>query len=187
MPTIAFLTGWSEGPWHTKRIEKKLAAERINKTEDKVKADILFCHSTGCYLIPENARAKVIILVGLPYWPGRSLVFSGIKKLKEDFKYTSREMGLSWWANKTAHTILYMLKYPKDTVFVKTKHKVANLPDPAKHKIILVRNEQDDFCHPKITKILDEAKEYQFLSLPGEHDDCWMAKQPYIDLIKENL
>jgi hypothetical protein len=62
-----------------------------NKNQDTSKADILFCHSTGCYLVPENAKAKLIVLVGLPYWPNRSLVYSGIKSFTEDLlKYKKR-------------------------------------------------------------------------------------------------
>jgi hypothetical protein len=183
MATIAFIPGWSQGSWHSKILEQKLADEGINKNQDTSKADILFCHSTGCYLIPKNAKAKLIVLVGLPYWPNRSLVYSGLIKLVEDFINTRKDMGLVWWINKTAHNLWYMVKYPRDTIFVATKHKPQNLPDPAKHKVLLIRNRQDSFCHPKINKILEKTKRYKFINLPAGHDDCWSGKQAYIDLI----
>jgi hypothetical protein len=183
MPTIAFIPGWSEGSWHSKLIEQKLAVKGIHINQDLNKADILFCHSTGCYLVPEDAQAKLIVLVGLPYWPNRSLVYSGIKKFTEDLLSARRNVGFLWWCNKTLHNMWYMLKYPKDTVFVATKHKPENLPKPKKHKVLMIRNQQDYFCHPKINKILDKTKGYSFAELPGGHDDCWSGKQAYIDLI----
>jgi hypothetical protein len=96
-------------------------------------------------------------------------------------------MGFFWWANKTLHNYWYMLKYPKDTISVKTKHKIINLPDPRKHKVILIRNKDDRFCHPNINKILDKVKEYKYVALPAGHDDCWSGKQAYIDLIKDEF
>jgi hypothetical protein len=187
MPKIAFIPGWSEGAWHSKILEKKLADEGIYKSQDLINADIIFCHSTGCYLIPQKAKAKLIILVGLPYWPNRSLIYSGFIKIAEDLKNSIKDMGFFWWANKTLHNYWYMLKYPKDTISVKTKHKIINLPDPRKHKVILIRNKDDRFCHPNINKILDKVKEYKYVALPAGHDDCWSGKQAYIDLIKEEF
>jgi hypothetical protein len=187
MPTVAIIPGWSESSWHSKILEKKLAQEGLIKSQDLAKADIIFCHSTGCYLIPKNTKAKLIVLVGLPYWPNRSLIYSGIIKIGEDFKNTKKDMGVMWWLNKTLHNFWYMVKYPRDTVLVATKHQVKNLPDPAKHKILLIRNIDDRFCHPKISKILDKTKGYQLIELPGGHDDCWTGKQVYADLIKKSL
>jgi hypothetical protein len=186
MPTIAFIPGWAEGSWHSKLLEQKLAEVGIYKKQDLKNADILFCHSTGCYLIPKDAHAKLIILVGLPYWPDRSLIYAGLKKFAEDFKNTKKDMGLMWWLNKTTHNVGYIIQYPKDTLLVATKHKPENLPDSAKHKVLLVRNKQDNFCHPKINKILKKASGYKFIELPAGHDDCWSAKQSYVDLIKSS-
>jgi hypothetical protein len=183
--SVAFIYGWSEGSWHSKILERKLAAEGIRTTRNIERAEVIFCHSTGCYLIPKNVQAKKIILVGLPYWPERSLIYSGISKVLEDFKNTRKDMGLSWWLDKTIHNCWYMLKYPRDTLFVATKHKTENLPDPHKHEVILVRNDDDRFCHPDITKILELAKNYKFVQMPSGHDDCWSGKNSYVELIKQ--
>jgi hypothetical protein len=187
MATVAFIPGWSEGPWHSKLLEEKLSKVGIRKELRLEQADIIFCHSTGCYLVPEEATAKLIVLVGLPYWPNRSLVYSGFKKFSEDFNNTKKDMGTTWWLNKTLHNIWYMLKYPRDTLMVATKHRVENLPDPKAHKVILIRNQEDSFCHPKINKIFDKSEGYEFISLPAGHDDCWSGKQAYVDIIKDGL
>jgi hypothetical protein len=185
--TVAFIYGWSEGPWHSKNLESKLAEAGINTISQINKADIIFCHSTGCYLIPKKAIAKKVILVGLPYWPDRSLIFSGLLKIIEDFHRSKKDMGLKWWMNKTLHNLWYMLIYPRDTIFVATKHRVENLPDPKKRRVVLIRNNDDPFCHPNIKSILSQAKKYNLIRLPAGHDDCWSAKQIYIDLIKNAL
>jgi hypothetical protein len=187
MATIAFIPGWSEGSWQSKILEEKLRKVKIYKNQKLEEADILFCHSTGCYLVPKNAKAKLIILVGLPYWPERSLIYSGFLKVGEDFLNTKKDMGVMWWLNKTFHNLWYMFKYPRDTILVATKHKVENLPSDGKHKVILVRNRDDRFCHPDINKILKQAEKYEFVNLPAGHDDCWSGKQKYIDLIKSAL
>jgi hypothetical protein len=184
MSKVAFIPGWSEASWHSKILEKKLAQAGIAKNQHLQNADIIFCHSTGCYLVPKNAEAKLIVLVGVPYWPNRSLVYSGIIKVFEDFKNTKRDMGISWWLNKSLHNFLYMVKYPRDTLMVATKHRVENLPDGRKYKVLLIRNRDDRFCHPKINKILDKANNYKFIELPAGHDDCWTGKQAYTDIIK---
>jgi hypothetical protein len=89
MATVAFIPGWSEGPWHSKLLEEKLAKEGIYKEQSPGSADIIFCHSTGCYLVPQEARAKLIVLVGVPYLPNRSLVYSGLKKFSENQRATN--------------------------------------------------------------------------------------------------
>jgi hypothetical protein len=185
--TVAFIYGWSEGQWHSKKLESKLAKAGIKTTRQINKADVIFCHSTGCYLVPKNAKAKKIILAGLPYWPDRSLVYSGLLKIREDLHHTKVDMGLMWWLNKTLHNLWYMIIYPRDTLFVATKHRAENLPDPRRHNVVLIRNSDDPFCHPKIGNILSQAKKYKTIQLPAGHDDCWTAKKPYIDIVCESF
>ncbi len=184
MSTVAFVYGWAESTWQSQRMQQALIKNGYTLINDRINADILIAHSEGCFWVPPQTKAKVIMLVGLPYWPDRSLFTSVRKKLKEDYSSTHKEDGTLWWLNKLMHNIWYILTKPQTSYYVLTKHKPENFPSaaPGRH-IILVRNKADTFCHPEVKQLLPVTEAYQLISFSGGHDDNWSHPQPYIDLI----
>ncbi len=68
--------------------------------------------------------------------------------------------------------------------FVATRHKPENLPSPNRRSVVLIRPRYDTICHPDIMKLLPAVRDYEFLEIPGAHDDCWMEPKPYLDILR---
>lgn len=186
MKTVAMIYGWAEGPWQARSFKKALQKEGLVFTNDILRADVIVAHSSGCYLIPKNTSAKLIVLVGLPYWPGRSLASSVAKKLVGELRYHRRNKDIFWWLNKIMHNIWYIITRPHKSLYAFTRHRLERLPSD-KHRTLLVRPTDDTFCHPNIIKTLKPLKNYGFEEISGEHDDCWVKPKPYVDLILKEL
>lgn len=182
MKSVAFIYGWSEGPWQSKKFKEQLEKEGFTITNDIYSADILVAHSAGCYLIPENNKADSIMLIGLPYWPNKSPIKSVLQNLVTGVKNHTRNTNAIWWAKKLTHNWWYILTRPVRNYKIAKNMDHAKLPKSM--NVILVRNKKDTFCHPSIQNLLPKTRSYKFLELPGDHEDCWLHPDRYIELLK---
>lgn len=184
---VAIIYGWSEGPWQGQRFKAALAKTGLEIVKNPLKADIIIAHSEGCYWLPGGINPKLIALIGLPHWPGRSLITSTILNLIANAKTESRQ-DLSWWAAKLIHNVFYIFSRPNLTWRLLSRHNSANIPIlKTGQKGLLIRASKDTYCSPNIQDLLPKLKPYVFKQIAGVHDDCWATPGPYIKLIKENL
>ena len=185
--TVAIIYGWSEGQWHSKLFREQLIHNGYEVVKEPEKAHAIIAHSEGCYWSPKNNRADLIILIGLPYWPGRNLATSVILNLKANYSFAKGTHSAIYWTSKLIRNVWYIFTKPRSSYWVLTKHKLANLPTQKKAKVILIRNKMDTFLHPDIQKILPITKNYELVQHEGVHDDCWNNPKPYIDLLLKEL
>src|SRR4051812_17865495 len=113
MKTVAIIYGWAEGSWQSKRFARELEKRGLRLTRDVQNADVIVAHSSGCYLVPKEIRAELILLIGLPYWPERSLAAGIMYKLVAEMRHHRRDRSLIWWLNKLAHNTWYILTRPQ--------------------------------------------------------------------------
>lgn len=188
MKTVAIIYGWAEGPWQGGKFKKQLEQSGFRLSSDPRSADVIIGHSAGCYFLPEAVGARLIILIGLPFWPRKLLIISLLQKLWWEIHHHRRNSDLTWWLHKTIHNIWYTLTKPSLTPKALIAHRRRNLPSVSEgRKIILIRNDADTFCHPDIQNSLEAARKYHPVELAGGHDDCWMNPKPYIDLLLKEL
>jgi hypothetical protein len=186
--SFCFVIGWTEGYWQTKKFRKLLTEAGFEAISNAVEADILITHSLGCFLIPKNFDAKIVLLINPPYWPHRTGIYSVAEHFVAGFKMAKGQGAVSWWLNKILHNNWYFISKPKLTYYALTQRQLSNLPAKTKaRRIILIRNKGDSFCHPDIQKLLPKTKEYRFVQFDGDHEDCWLNPQPYVDLIQKEL
>ncbi len=186
--TIAIVPGWAEGAWHTKGFKDELNSHGVQVTKNPRDANVIIAHSAGCYFVADLQKAKHIILIGLPYWPGRTLIGSLVRKLYYEFRHHHQTNDMGWWINKLVHNIMYIFTKPRITYKSIVYRWQQRLPTSRKgQEIILIRNSGDTFCHPKIVKIFEKANSYRYIEMPGPHDDCWKSPNAYIDLLKKEL
>lgn len=185
-PLYFIAYGWSEGPWHSRKIRKSLEEKGFGHASTAVDADIIIAHSLGCYLIPRGHRAKVIILIGLPYWPGRPVPLSVLRNTVENIRSSVRD-GSAWWLNKLLHNLWYILVRPSASYDALTQRRLAFLPKArSSQHILLIRNSDDAFCHPHIEKMLPDDLGYAYLDMAEKlHEDCWLNPDPYVKLIEK--
>lgn len=185
MRTVAIIPGWAEGPWQARQLATELSRNGFKLTDNTNNADVVIAHSLGCYLVPKDSSSELVMLVGLPHWPGRPILSSLMRKLAFEAQEHKSSKNLSWWLNKTAHNLLYVLRYPKLTWAAIFERKLANLTKIS--NVLLVRNERDSFLDPGVLDSLKAERNYKLIDLSGSHDDIWSNPKPYIDLILKEL
>lgn len=184
---VAILYGWAEGPWHSNRLPNSLVAHNFALTKDVQTADIIICHSGGCYMVPPN-KAKLILMVGPPYWPGASMGKRVLKKTYQDFMMHHSVKELQFWFNKTAHNAYYMLVHFNKWIKMHGRWKAGAFPiSEGKQKIVVVRNKNDAFCKRSAIIDLCSERSWDIIELPGEHDDLWIRPEHYLEIIKKKL
>jgi hypothetical protein len=187
MKTVAIVPGWSEGPWQSRKFRQLLKGSGFKVTKNVRDADIILAHSAGCFWIPINIRAALILLVGPNYWPGRSYFMAAVLNTVGGLKHHRANGSVIWWATKLLHNTWYILSRPLTTLRLFKHVTEENLPFDGARKILLIRNQRDSFCHPDIQELLPKTKGYKFLEFEGDHEDCWLNPQPYVDLIQKEL
>lgn len=180
--TVTIRYGWAEGPWHAKRLVRELQARGFTVVGDAASADIIFAHSSGCYQIPKDAKAQVVLLVGLPYGSVYHLVWGLLRKEAIEFNHHRSKHELRWWGNKIMHNGWYLVTKPCVTYDLLTRHKTGNLPSSIGRRVFLVRPSDDAFMQPGVSVRLAE-RGYEFIEIDGSHDSCWVEPRPYVDLI----
>lgn len=152
---IAILYGWAEGSWHAKKLLPYLKKHNLVLSNDAISADVILCHSGGCYMVPET-KAKLIVLIGPPYWPKKSMTLRIIKKTYRDFLMHHSIKELKFWWAKSIHNIFYMLLHFPKWVSMHINWKKEAFPKSTEKKIIVIRNKNDKFCQLSAIKNLQK-------------------------------
>lgn len=173
--------GWSEGQRQGKALRRALHAAGYVVTKDAEIADVIIAHSGGCYMLPPQTKARLILMVGLPYWPDKHPV----RSLQEKLRNEVRDM---WWYKNTVFNMYYLFTRPARWIRMYRSWKrqmILNANNSL--PVILVRNERDYFTHPTDVMDLADAKSWQLQTLPGHHDDLWVNPEPYVHIIATKL
>ena len=177
---VAIIYGWAEGHLHGKRLRAALHRSGFEIANTPQEADIIISHSGGCYLVPPESKARLILLIGLPLWTGKDAVTSTKEKLKTEPK------GL-WWLQKSLFNVYYLITRPSGTFIMKKAVEDQTLPKLAQANLLLVRNEKDPYMHPAETQTLANEKGWSYVSMNSHHDDLWVRPEPYVELIKARV
>jgi hypothetical protein len=178
---VCVLYGINEGPAIAAGFLDSLRAAGFSITSDARAADIIFAHSGGCFLVPARHRAQVVVLIGLPYWPGRSWIVSTAKKVWREAKLYHRRHKHAEWVRKWAHHLRYSTNLGHD-VRMGINRPLTKPWNSPQHQYI-VRNRHDEYCAPSVANLPYRGPR-TFLSLPGEHDDCWEHPERYAHLLQ---
>src|SRR5205814_9737296 len=83
---------------------------------DACDADIVIAHSAGCFLVPNDTRATLVVLIGLTFWPGKTLGSRGRQKIRMEYNLFRRKGQLGAWLVKTFWNGFYFWNVPQDLV-----------------------------------------------------------------------
>lgn len=179
--TIAILYGINEGPAMGRRLRHELERAGFAISKDPTAADIIFAHSGGCLLVPAKNRAQYIVQVGIPYWPHRPWLLATVRKVSRELAVYQREHRLAAWFRKALWHAFYAFNLLAAIRMARNLSLTGpwNGPQPQ----IVVRNRHDVYCSPAIVDTPFRGPR-TFLSLPGEHDDCWEHPERYVHLLQ---
>ncbi len=177
-PKVCIIYGWSEGSWHGKQLRKSLHDAGFTITKRCEDANILIAHSGGCFMLPNTLDAKLVLLVGLPYWPGKRLIKSVRSKLKDEPKNL-------WWIKKIIVNTGYIFIKPKRWYKMWLAWKSKNILGHVAPKVVIIRNDNDHFLHPEEMHKIATLNNWFIKLLPGQHDDIWTNPSPYVKLVSD--
>lgn len=190
MKTAALIEGFSGGPMHTRPFRKELKKNGFKVIKDRHIADIIIAHSAGIYAVPDDARARLIILIGPTYWPGQPLLKRVRRHTKTSRQHYVSNYGWGYFIWKKLMEFYYFFRrhnYMWLGILNNNKlEHLRKLMDRADQKTIIIRNHSDPFTSPEI-KSLVKGPGVRYVELPGVHDDYVKNPEPYIELIKKEM
>jgi hypothetical protein len=180
-PTIFVCYGFCEGPRIGRHFIHALQNAGFRTVQSAQQADIFIGHSGGCLRLPRKSNARLAVLIGLPYWPDRSLIRTLYKKNRHEHT-VSRESGteLQWWV-KFWWNSFYFWNMRQNLPMKRAMSR--GIQTPAVPTTLCIRNRGDDCCIETIWQ-LPALTNSAFVSIPGEHDDLWMHPELYAAIIK---
>jgi hypothetical protein len=188
MKSICILYGIGEGDYHGRAFVAALKSADYAVIRSARKADIIITHSGGNWFLPENYADKLVICIGPPYWPGRSLARNSLQKIVIDFDDYARDGKLFAWIMKTFWNLIHICRYLL-LGLVRSKYKVRQerFYDALRHGAIIIRPRHDAFLTPNAAELLEHKlqRPVRVIEAPGQHDSCWRQPEAYIDLIRQ--
>lgn len=168
------------GSLRVSALAKKMRAHAREKgysiTKNMELADALIAHSGGCFLLPSEGKAKQVLLIDPPFWPGRHPLRGLIPKIRREQK------NFEWMIRSLYDFGYFMLKIPHWFRMDRAIRR-GEIKHPHDARVVLVRNKEDDFTHP--TEVIDYAirRCWTLCSMVGQHDDLWIGPAKYLDLL----
>ena len=80
-----------------------------------------------------------------------------------------------------------MLTQPTYRKLLKDAWKTSDVTTINGGNVVIVRNEQDAYLHPEEGKELASKKSWEYITLPGHHDDIWINPEPYVAFIMKKM
>ncbi len=180
-PKVCIQYGFCEGPKIGRAFESSLKSAGYALTRNMDDADIVVAHSGGCFVIPNNSDRKLMCMIGLPYSPSKPMVVNMIRKIWLDFKNHEEVRSITWWVNKTFWNGVYFFRMPNN---MRMLLGMRSRKWQSCKNVVLIRNTEDVMCTVATDK-LPFVYAPKIASLAGQHDDCWIHSDKYVDIIKQ--
>lgn len=186
MIKVHIVPGWSEGRWHLKKFAANFN-DKFMLWPDASSADIIVAHSSGCYSLPKTDNARLVVLIGPPFWPDRPLIVRVGQMVFSDSPKQISRYGPRFWLNLRAHNLLYAIVQPWVHAKAWRQLRVSFEKSLKAHQAILIRNTGDAYCGPSIKSHVKKFKKIDYYELPGLHEDCWYDSKPFIEIFNSYL
>jgi hypothetical protein len=179
-PTVCILYGACEGPRVATKLISALQQAGYRVIGDAAVANILIAHSGGCFIIPTDAKARRIMMIGIPYWPGKRWITCAAEKVRLDAHTRHQEGALRFWLYKSVWNFVYAWNLPHIVRMIRGRGRGDHwlLGD----RTILVRADDDCYCVPDLAALPFKTPPH-IARLPGQHDDCWHYPASYLKLL----
>ncbi len=183
-PTYAILYGFSENQHHAKEMEQFLQKDGFIKTTDAARADVVIAHSAGCYMLPGDMHAKLVVLIGVPMNKDK-VRKTFFKAWRNDNVYQRQNKQFSKKLKLLSHNTATVIFHPaKQRTLVKlvatVNHEPPHIDVP---ELIVINNRDDPWPEPLLARQYTDTYRASFVSLPGGHDHIWQAPEEYVAII----
>jgi predicted alpha/beta hydrolase family esterase len=185
LATYAISHGFSHGRRHSGNMRRLLSKAGYQEVKDVARADIILAHSAGCYRIPLDNQARLILLVGVPMNTQKLRTTMQLARKNDTiaFKATGqykRRLRLS------SLSVLQLATHPRRHYgLVQTvKANRHALPHYKADQTIVIASRDDPWPEPVRELAKTSAHGYSFISLTGSHNHIWQAPEQYVEIIE---
>lgn len=175
--TYGIIYGLFGRPALTRKLERLLNATGLRSTQDFEHADILIAHSAGCWLVPETAKARLIILNGVPLADNQNKAYCQANV--QIYKQASVRQLVSHFSGN----IFSALRYPWRNLSIIRMAKRTETAIPPEAMCVFITNRDDPWPRSKKLDELLNNKDWAFISLPGPHNYIWHHPEHYAAII----
>jgi hypothetical protein len=183
--SIWLVYGFGEGPWHGRQIWPTLKSAGYIPALKANDADIIIAHSAGCFYLPDSQKPQQLVLIDPPYWPDKSVALSFLQKTYLDLQASITQHRIRYWLRKTLWNLYYILQDIPKVISIIRQSRLNNLKRLLRHNYVtIVRHQYDAFCTPEIDRHFDRDQNVRFISVTGQHDDCWHDPDVLIPVIQ---
>jgi hypothetical protein len=181
--TCAFSYGFVGGPGLSRRLRKQLKALGLVPTDAIEQADIIVAHSAGCWLIPENARPKLVIYVGMPLaqaYPHKTFIAARRENIQAFFKNLHVLRGIYM----ALCGLYYGLTQPlRNRDIIRGVKQAQPATEFSGAQAVFIANRNDPWPRSDKLQAYMDDRDWAFIGLPGAHDDIWEHSDRYAAII----
>jgi hypothetical protein len=174
--SYAICYGFASGPKNGAALQKALEAAGY-KLVPIDKADIVIAHSAGCWLLPRDIHPRLVMYVGMPLQqttPGKTWFEANTKHNTLSRRQLAR--------SRAIHSY-YLVREPRRNVRLIKDAKRLQPSIIENTPTIFIANHHDPWPHAPILETYLETYPWDFISLPGTHNDIWTHPDAYVDII----
>ena len=169
--------GFVSGPAHSRGF-RKLLSELGFRQEAVKRAEVIFAHSAGCWLIPDTAQPQLVVYVGMPLTmarPRSAWLSANVASFRKGKILAN--------LNVRIKNSYYALSQPRRNLGIMRNAKIGKPSTFPKAQSVFIANRNDPWPQGPVLDEFIATKPWAFISLPGTHDAIWEDPRTYTAII----
>lgn len=179
--TYAICYGLFCGPLHGHDLRAHMKKAGFQFVSDPLRADIVICHSAGCWLVPTTARPSLLVYVApvmtqpsVGTWL-KAIYLNDLVFLKEHRVYKGITiLAINLW---------YVMLEPLRNIGIFRRAPSAVIPG-AQGRVLVITNRYDPWQQPAGLQKYLTYRRWNFINLNGSHDNLWVNPAPYVAIMQ---
>jgi hypothetical protein len=168
--------GLTSGPAHARQLTALLKKSGYVPTEGE-RAHIIIAHSAGCWLIPQTAKPKIVMYMGMPLSqasPRHTWSRAIANNHRNEVAQSLRMFLISTY---------YVLRQPRRNARIVRMAKSGRPVIFPEASVIFIANQHDPWPQSSQLQEYLATRDWAFISLPGSHDDIGHHPERYTAII----
>ena len=181
--TYAISYGFLGGPSHSRTFRKNLRKLGYTPATAAGQADIVIAHSAGCWLVPPNSSAKLLIYIGMPLaqaFPHETFKAARRENIKAFIRHFHVWRGVVIGFFSCYYALVQPLRNRDIVRGTKKARHATELPDA---QSVFIANSNDPWLYSKKLHAYLKTRDWAFIGLPGSHNDIWEHSERYAAII----
>lgn len=182
---VVIIPGIVSGKHTTTRLRRALQHAGYTVVSCIADADIIMAHSAGCLWMSQASPNQWVVLVNPPYWPGKTIRDRVRSRGRTNFLFWRYGYPFHRWLIRNLWGVYYAVRSPRRNQYIIRNMDTFDLEQSIRgHRVLLVRNEHDDWLTPDLDKLQRDNPSLQIVRLPSDHDDFNYTPERYVHLLQ---